>query len=428
MHGACRQFPVAAATKRSLPFALTFRPFAELPEQSLLLCGCLSRNAAAVEFRPEFVELGLLQQFLRRRKALPSRQFLAEVNFLPFRMSRRLLELGKAREQRFYKLRDTTIAIARWLPIVRDENGIDRDGLYRLALINQIWIQGLLELRRGIDILKRSRNGDLQKVQIVVRRDVGEDARGLSGKDHRGGDFPVLDCGDRVRLTEIDLVDRNTEQSKYVARRDLRAGAGIREVHLLAVQLLDRLDAAACDHVHFFREHPGYIVQPLVKGGAEFSGRRKIAQHLGRGDSDIHPLQVQHITDVLCSAHPYDGQDSEVIVIEQHSEIVGDVEVGLLRASGNNGNDIGVELGLPLLLKTGGARGLRSGHLRDSNRAASEHAHHCNPDQKRPDQNQPGHPEVVSISWQGRLNLLTNHHLASRLCCWSTASGNTLRL
>ena len=120
-------------------------------------------------FRPEFLELGLLQQFLRRRKALPSRQFLAEINFLPFRMSRRLLELGKAREQRFYKLRDTTVSITRWLLIVRDQNRIDRDGLYSLALINQIWIQGLLELRRGIDILERSRNGDLQKVQIVVR-------------------------------------------------------------------------------------------------------------------------------------------------------------------------------------------------------------------------------------------------------------------
>src|SRR5712664_2357813 len=388
MHGACRQFPVAAAAKRSLPFALTFRPFAELPEQSLLLCGCLSRNTAAVEFRPEFVELGLLQQFLSRWKALPSRQLLAEVNFLPFRMSRRLLELGKAREQPFYKLRDTTIAIARWLPIVRDENGIDRDGLYRLALINQIWIQGLLELRRGIDILERSRNGDLQKVQIVVRRDVGEDARGLSGKDHRGGDFPVLDSVDSVRLTEIDLVDRNTEQSKYVARRDLRAGAGIREVHLLAVQLLDRLDAAARDYMHFFRKQAGDIVQPLVKGGAEFAGRRKIRKHLGRGDSDIHPLQVQHIADVLCAAHPYDGQDAEVIVIEQDGEIVGDVEVGLFRAPGNNGNGIGVEPGLPLLLETGRARGLGTGYLLDSGCVASGHARHCNRDNKRGNRDQ----------------------------------------
>src|SRR6267142_4405596 len=372
-----------------------------------------------MEFRPEFVELGLLQQLLRRRKALPSRQFLAEVNFLPFRMSRRLLELGKAREQPFYKLRDTTISIARWLPIVRDENSIDRDGLYRLALINQIWIQGLLELRRGIDILERSRNGDLQKVQIVVRRDVGEDARRLSGKDHRGGDFPVLDRGDRVRLTEIDLVDRNTEESKYIARRDLRAGAGIREVHLLAVQLLDRLDAAACDHVHFFRKQAGDIVQPLVKGGSEFAGRREIAQHLGRGDSDIHPLQVQHIADVLCAAHPYDGQDAEVIVIEQHGEIVGDVEVGLFRAPGNNGNGIGVEPRLPLILETGRARGRGTGYLLDSGGAASEHARHGNRDQKRADQNQPEHPGVVFISWQGSLNLLTNHRLAFRLCCWS---------
>src|SRR6266581_1511439 len=39
MHGACRTFQVAATTKRSRPFALTFRPFAELPEQSLLLGG-----------------------------------------------------------------------------------------------------------------------------------------------------------------------------------------------------------------------------------------------------------------------------------------------------------------------------------------------------------------------------------------------------
>ena len=53
LHGTCRTFQVAATTKRSLPFALTFRPFAELPEQSLLLCGCLSRNAAAVVFRAE---------------------------------------------------------------------------------------------------------------------------------------------------------------------------------------------------------------------------------------------------------------------------------------------------------------------------------------------------------------------------------------
>src|SRR6266478_576445 len=163
-HDACRKFQGVATTKRSLPLALAFRPLAELPEQSLLLCRCLSRNTAAVELGPEFVELGLLQQFLRRRKALPSRQFLGEVNFLPFRMSRRLLELGEAGEQRFHELRDTMISIARRLPIVRDENSIDRDSLDRLAFVDQIWIQGLLELGRGIDILKRSRKGDLQEM------------------------------------------------------------------------------------------------------------------------------------------------------------------------------------------------------------------------------------------------------------------------
>ena len=84
-------------------------------------------------------------------------------------MSRRPLELGKASEQRFYKLRDTTISIARGLPIVGDKNSIDRDGLDRATLVNQTRIKRLLELSRKIDILKRSRVGDFQKVQIVVR-------------------------------------------------------------------------------------------------------------------------------------------------------------------------------------------------------------------------------------------------------------------
>src|ERR1700693_5940440 len=97
----------------------------------------------------EFVELCLLQQFLRRLKTLPSRQLLAEVDFLPFRVSRRFLELGETREKRFYKFRYAAISIAIRLPIVRNHNSVDCDGLDRLALVNQIWIERLLQLSRG---------------------------------------------------------------------------------------------------------------------------------------------------------------------------------------------------------------------------------------------------------------------------------------
>src|SRR5580704_3311392 len=165
---------------RSLLLTFALMPFEEFAKQSLFQRGRLSGNIADLESGLEFVELGLLQQFLRRLKALPSRQFLAEVDFLPFRVSRRLLELGKTREKLFYEFRHATISIAIRLPIIRNHNSVDSDGLNRLTLINQIWIERLLQLPRGIDILKRSRVGDLQKVQIVVRGNAGKDASGLS--------------------------------------------------------------------------------------------------------------------------------------------------------------------------------------------------------------------------------------------------------
>ena len=117
-------------------------------------------------------------------------------------------------------------------------------------------------------------------MQIVAGGDARKHLGGLAADDDGRGDLALLDRGERIRLAHVDLLDGDGQQSEHVACRDLRARAGIGEVHLLAVEILQRLDIAARHHVHFLRVEAGDVVQPLVGRAAELAGGCEIAQHV----------------------------------------------------------------------------------------------------------------------------------------------------
>ncbi len=213
-------------------------------------------------------------------------------------------------------------------------------------------------------------------MEIIAAGDAEEDPGGFSGKYDRGGDFPGLDLGDGIRLAQVDFDDRNGQQPEHIARRDLRAGARIGKIHLLPVKVLKRFDSRTCHNVHLFLKHSGDIGQPLIQSCAKFARGGEIAQHVRRRDSCIHALKVQHIANVLCAAHSDDGQHAQTIVVENHSEVVGNVQVGFARASGDDRNRIRVELSLPLCL---GAR-----RLGQRNSAAQKQARQRKDDRNRP--------------------------------------------
>src|SRR5262249_28766005 len=145
----------------------TLRLLRQCPSSALLR----SRGEELLEVRLHRLQpLRPVQPFLRGGKPVPARQLCRKIHLLPLRMPGLPPQLRKLREERVHEGRDPTISLRRPRPIHCYENSVDTDGLNRLALWNQVWIDIGFELRWNIGILKRGGKRNSEQPQAIVAR------------------------------------------------------------------------------------------------------------------------------------------------------------------------------------------------------------------------------------------------------------------
>src|SRR5262249_41882869 len=260
-------------------------------------------------------------------------------------MARRLLEFVELGKETSHHILEPTVGLAAFRPIVGDEHRPDRDRLDIDVGGDQAGIILSGQRSRQIVVVQLLCELYRQKPQTVLRLHCRERRDRLARDQDARCDVTGLQLFDRVGLPQIGFLHLDVEAAEDIARRQLRSAVDASEVHLLAGELLDRryCGVGTDEDMHLLAEQPGDIDDPPVKG-PKFIAASKRVEEVRLRDTEIDALEEAHISDVLPSILPHQGQDAEVFaLVENRRKVMGNRQIGSVESAGDDGDGVGVQ-------------------------------------------------------------------------------------
>ncbi len=255
-------------------------------------------------------------------------------------MVRRLAEFFDLGKERVDEPLNASVAIGVFRPVIPDQNHFVGDGLDGLAGRDQVRIILVSKIgRQVLGVRDFLRERDRDEVHSALELQVRYQLSGLAGDVGRRRNLAGLKHFKSLALDDVDFFDLDSKALEDIAHGLARAAARLVNVHLAAVELLDRGDVAAGDQMHFFVEQLGDVDDFVVILAERLVGAAKAVKHAQLGEADVHPFQVAHVANILRAADADDRQNPELVgVVEHGCHIIGDLQVGVIRA-GAAGND-----------------------------------------------------------------------------------------
>ena len=93
-----------------------------------------------------------------------------------------------------------------------------------------------------------------------------------------------------------------------------RAGAGRVKAHLLAFEVLERVDVRPHQQVDVADVHAGDEVDALVDVG-DLLDRPEVLEHIGIGEGDVDALEIEQVLDVVGGAVGDHGNDAQLVPV-----------------------------------------------------------------------------------------------------------------
>jgi hypothetical protein len=140
----------------------------------------LSRSRRAVE---------TLKHLLGYNVSCPPRNSAPEVDFPPLRMAGRDQKLVPMGEEPLGEALNAAVPVASFRPVEDGKNRRHCNRIDRLPIRNERWVVFALEFAQSVEVCKRLRERDWDKMKSRIRWNPGEKFDWLSNDAHQSGDF-----------------------------------------------------------------------------------------------------------------------------------------------------------------------------------------------------------------------------------------------